>query len=100
MRESVVERALVGAIERRGGLCLKLIPSTRGLPDRLILTPGGGSATVEIKRPGAKPRESQLMVHRRLEAMGHHVHVVDSVESAERLAEEIFDEKRDVRGVD
>lgn len=85
--ETPVERALVAAVSARGGLAIKLAPTMRGLPDRLILLPNGETRLVELKAPGERPRESQRMVHRYLEAMGHPVVAIDTVEEARRWAE-------------
>ena len=85
--ETPVERALVAAVSARGGLAIKLAPTTRGLPDRLILLPNGETRLVELKAPGEMPRESQKMVHRHLEAMGHPVTTIDTTEGARRWAE-------------
>ena len=85
--ETPVERALVAAVSARGGLAIKLAPTMRGLPDRLILLPNGEMRLVELKAPGETPRESQKMVHRHLEAMGHPVTTIDTTEGAGRWAE-------------
>lgn len=85
--ETPVERALVAAVSARGGLAIKLAPTVRGLPDRMILLPNGGAHLIELKAPGERPRESQRMVHRHLEAMGHPVTTIDTTEGARRWAE-------------
>jgi putative nuclease p44 len=85
--ETPVERALVAAVSARGGLAIKLAPTMRGLPDRLILLPNGEMRLGELKAPGETPRESQMMVHRHLEAMGHPVTTIDTTEGARRWAE-------------
>ena len=83
-----MERALVAAVGARGGLAIKLAPTMRGLPDRLILLPGGVMHLVELKAQGESPRESQRIVHRHLEAMGHPVTTIDTTEGARRWAQE------------
>ena len=85
--ETPVERALVAAVSAHGGLAIKLAPTMRGLPDRLVLLPGGETRLVELKAPGERPRESQRMVHRYLGAMGHSVTTIDTAEEARRWAE-------------
>ena len=51
-REREVERALVGMVKRNGGLCLKWVcPGWSGVPDRIVLLPGGRVLFVETKRP-------------------------------------------------
>ena len=53
--EKSIENVLRKAVEDAGGLCLKwTCPGHRGVPDRMILFPGGIIAFVELKRPGAK----------------------------------------------
>lgn len=52
MLEKELEAKLVKAIKARGGYCLKWTsPGTTGLPDRIILLPGGRVAFAELKRP-------------------------------------------------
>ena len=48
-------------MEDEGGVCLKwTCPGHRGVPDRMILFPGGIIAFVELKRPGAKVKAGGL----------------------------------------
>ena len=50
--ERDIERALVGMVKRRGGLCLKWVcPGFAGVPDRIILLPGARIIFAETKRP-------------------------------------------------
>ena len=57
MREKQIEQALVKAVRKRGGIALKFVsPGMAGVPDRLVLFPGGRMAFVEVKAPGKKPR--------------------------------------------
>lgn len=52
MREAVFERKLKKRIEEKGGLCLKWVsPGYTGVPDRIVLLPGGRIFFVEVKRP-------------------------------------------------
>ena len=42
MLESTIERRLVQAAKKRGGLALKFVsPGTDGVPDRIVLVKGG-----------------------------------------------------------
>lgn len=51
-QERDIERALVGAVKKAGGLCLKWVcPGWSGVPDRIVLLPGGRVIFVEVKRP-------------------------------------------------
>lgn len=85
MRESTVEAALVRECRLRGFQCLKLTPTSPGVPDRLVVLPGGASAFVEVKAPGRRPRAAQRRWHERLADMGHRVCVVDHPAGARDL---------------
>ena len=59
--EKSIENVLREEVERQGGMCLKwTCPGHRGVPDRVILFPGGIIAFVELKRPGAKVKSGGL----------------------------------------
>ena len=81
MREKTIERKLVEAVGKMGGMAPKLVsPGLDGMPDRLVLMPGGKMAFVELKAPGRKPIPVQRVRIRQLVAMGYGVYVVDSVD--------------------
>ena len=78
MRERDIEQRIVSQVKAMGGWAVKLIsPMTNGMPDRMALLPGGRCVFLEVKRPGEQPTPIQLMVHRRLRALGFDVLVVD-----------------------
>lgn len=70
-------------VKARGGWAVKLLPSVAGLPDRMVLLPGGRVIFVELKAPGGKPALHQTVVHGRLERLGFTVLVLASVEAVE-----------------
>lgn len=79
--EADIERRLVAEVRKAGGLCLKFTsPSTRGVPDRIVLLPGGVMVFVELKAPGRKPTRLQRIMHERIRALGFRVAVVDSLD--------------------
>lgn len=81
MREKQVEQRLVRAAKAAGGLCPKFIsPGMDGMPDRLVLLPGGCIGFVEVKAPGKVPRPLQQKRHRELTALGFPVYVLDDPE--------------------
>lgn len=50
--EKEIERKLRQAVEAQGGRCLKWVcPGWSGVPDRIVLLPGGSIYFVELKRP-------------------------------------------------
>lgn len=66
MSEKDIEQRLVAAVKAAGGWCPKFIsPGTAGMPDRIVLMPGGHLGFVEVKAPGQKPRKLQIRKTRR-----------------------------------
>ena len=86
MRERDIERRFRDLIRKAGGIALKLVcPGFDGMPDRIVLMPGGRIFFAEIKRPGAVPRPLQEARHRMLRDLGFQVFVIDSLELAEEV---------------
>ena len=86
MREQRIERQLVRTVSKLGGLALKFVsPGMAGVPDRLLLFPGGKAVFVETKAPGKKPRPLQSHRHDQLRALGFPVFVIDSPEQIDGL---------------
>ena len=78
MAEKQIEQSLVTAVRKAGGWCPKFIsPGLNGMPDRIVLMPGGRIAFVEVKAPGKKPRKLQIRRHARLKVLGFLVFVLD-----------------------
>lgn len=78
MREKQLEQKLVKAVKEVGGLALKFVsPGYDGVPDRLLLFPGGKMTFVEVKAPGSKPRPLQRKRHETLRRLGFKVYVLD-----------------------
>lgn len=91
MREKQIEQKLVQAVRKSGGMCLKFVsPNFVGMPDRLILLPGGKIAFAELKAPGEKPRPLQLSRHRLLRRLGFPVYVLDAEERIGGILDEIM----------
>ena len=90
MRERQIEQKLVKAVKAAGGIAPKLTsPGFDGMPDRMVLMPGGRIGFVEVKAPGEKPRPLQLSRHRLLRRMGFKVYVLDGAEQIEIILQEI-----------
>ena len=80
-RERDIEQKLVKAVKAAGGICPKFVsPGTDGMPDRIILFPGGRIAFAEVKSPGKKPRVLQVRRHGQLRKLGFPVFVLDDPE--------------------
>ena len=84
--EKYLERKLVEAVKKKGGLCLKLLSDyITGLPDRLCLFPNKKLIFVELKSTGVKPRKIQVFIHNKIKALGFRVEVVDSIDAINSL---------------
>ena len=78
MRESTIEKKLVTEVKARGGMAAKFVsPGMNGMPDRIVLMPGGRMGFVELKAPGKKPRLVQELRMRQLRRLGFYAAVVD-----------------------
>ena len=90
MRESVVEKHLTIEAKKRGGMSVKFVsPGLDGVPDRLVLLPGGKLAFVELKAPGKKMRPLQIHRAKQLTAMGFRVYCADRKEMIGGILDEI-----------
>lgn len=90
MRESSIERKLVSEAKKRGGLAVKFVsPGLDGVPDRLVLLPGGRMAFVELKASDKKPRPLQEKRARQLTALGYRVYCIDGKEQIGGVLDEI-----------
>lgn len=88
--EKTIEARLRREIRAAGGLALKLVcPGFTGMPDRLILLPGGRVIFAETKDSGKTPRPRQRRVHDLLRALGFPVYVPDSPTAVDELVREV-----------
>lgn len=95
MREKTIEAKLVQAVRTKGGLAPKFTsPGFDGVPDRLILLPGGKVAFIELKAPGKTLRPLQVRRKRQLEALGFSVYCIDRPEQIETVLQEIGGDAR------
>ena len=90
MREKQIEQALVKVVAGRGGLCPKWVsPGLGGVPDRIILLPGGRIAFAELKAPGQTPRPLQAFRIKQLRQLGFAVYVIDSPDKIGGVLDEV-----------
>lgn len=94
MREKQIEQKLTLMVKKAGGIAPKFVsPSFAGMPDRLVLLPGGVFAFAELKAPGMKPRALQVARHEMLRRMGFKVYVIDGVEQIGGMIDELTEQK-------
>ena len=93
--EKEIERKLKVLVEGKlGGLCLKWVcPGRSGVPDRILLFPGGRVYFVELKRPkGSKVAALQIWWRRKLTGLGFTVWHVYNAEQLNYLELVLTDE--------
>ena len=77
LRESAIERRLRLELGRMGCLFYKFVsPGNNGVPDRIVITPGGHALFVELKTEHGRLSPVQLRQIKRLEDHGAAVFVV------------------------
>ena len=88
--EKQIEQKLTLMAKSRGGIAPKFVsPSFAGMPDRVILLPGGLMAFAELKVPGMKPRPLQVARHEMLRRLGFRVYVIDGIEQIGGMLDEL-----------
>ena len=79
VREATIEAYLRDRVKAQGGIAYKWVsPGNVGVPDRLIVFPGGTVYFRELKAPGKKPTPLQVRQLEKLKALGFDVGVIDS----------------------
>jgi len=77
MNEKLLEKKLREEVKKLGGLALKFSSSTyTGMPDRIVLMPGGKTYWVELKTTGKNLKANQKGRVKILEKLGQEVYVV------------------------
>ena len=91
MSESKLEKRLVSEVKRIGGSAPKWTsPGNRGVPDRLVILPGGRTIYVEMKAPGKPLEPLQFRWAKILRNMGHQVYKIDSNEDIDKFINEVM----------
>lgn len=95
----ILERDIESALKRRveycGGKCIKFVAvSESGIPDRIVLLPGGKVIFVELKRPyGGRLSAIQKYQLDKLKSLGCNAAVVRNYKDIDMLLEEYKDDK-------
>lgn len=90
MNEKFIEKKLVEAVRKEGGLAPKFVsPGFDGVPDRLVLLPSAHITFVELKAPGKLMRPLQVRRKKQLESLGFKVYCVDKVSQIGGVIDEI-----------
>lgn len=91
MLEKEVEQYFCRAVKTRlSGWPLKFIsPGQNGMPDRIVLLPGGKIYFIELKAPGKKARKLQYRVHQQLQELGFPALLIDTREAVDAFVREV-----------
>lgn len=82
--EAKVEKHLDVEARKRGGMTMKMAPTMTGMPDRLVVLPGGQLYPVELKAKNGVLSERQKKVHHDFALRDYIVPVLSSVEAVDR----------------
>ena len=90
-KERVVEAYLRDQIKKRGGVAYKFVsPATVGVPDRIVMMPGGGIWFVEVKRtPKDKLTKLQQIACDKIMNLGQKVRIVHGREGVDEFLGEV-----------
>lgn len=84
--EKSIEAYLRNQVRKIGGKAYKFIsPGNAGVPDRLVMLPGGDLFFVELKAPGGKTTKLQEKRIKELEMLGQVVFIADSREAVDKI---------------
>jgi hypothetical protein len=69
-QEARVEQFLAQEVRKRGGMCEKLVPARKGMPDRMVIWPGGRICLIEVKTETGRLSAAQEVWIGRAQALG------------------------------
>ena len=90
MKESAIEARLVREVKKRGGLCYKFTsPGNPGVPDRIVILPGGTTVYVELKTEIGRLAKIQKWQIEELRRRGAVVRVLKGMDQVLAFLEEV-----------
>lgn len=90
MLEKELEKKFAEAVKKCGGIAFKFVsPGNAGVPDRLVVLPGGHIGFVELKQEGKRPTPLQRRQQNRLRELGCFVTILDHTRDILRVIEQI-----------
>lgn len=91
MRESTIEAKLVKAVKAAGGLCYKFVsPGNPGVPDRIVILPGGRTIYVELKTEVGRLSRIQKWQHDEIRRRGADVRTLKGPEQVAAFVKEVL----------
>ena len=90
MLEKEIEKYLRDKIKNLGGIAYKFIsPGNNGVPDRIVLIPGGKIIFVELKNEHGKTSNLQDTQIARIRNLGFDVRIINSKQKVDEFINEI-----------
>ncbi len=90
MLEREIENYLNDNIKKLGGRAYKFVsPGNRGVPDRMILLPGGRIIFVELKTKDRYPTKLQRVQIKRMRDLGADVRVIRGMDAVKDFLDEL-----------
>jgi hypothetical protein len=90
MREAEIEKRLKNGIRQIGGRCYKFVsPGNDGVPDRIVVLPGGRIVFVELKTETGRLSPLQRIQITRLQELGTDVRVLKGLTEVNQFFEEM-----------
>ncbi|GIN37813.1 PDDEXK family nuclease [Heyndrickxia oleronia] len=94
MRERDIENYLRDQVKKIKGRAYKFeSPGNAGVPDRLVILPGGKVYFIELKAPGKKSRPLQVTQQRKIASLGCTVLEIDSLEKVDDFIAKVSEPK-------
>ena len=86
MRERDIEKKMLNAVRKMGGEAFKWVsPGNDGVPDRIVMLPGGRLIFVELKADRGRLSPVQKIQIRRIQKLGQDVEVVQGMDGLEEF---------------
>lgn len=89
-RESSLERFFHDNVRKRGGMAIKMAPTVVGVPDRLVILPGGQMHLVELKTETGRLSPIQKHWHEKVRTIGAEVIVLYGKEQIKEWLREVM----------
>lgn len=91
LKESAIEARLVRMVRDRGGLCYKFVsPGNPGVPDRIVITPGGRTIYVELKTEVGRLANIQKWQLEEMRKRGAEIRVLRGMDQVKEFVREVM----------
>lgn len=92
MQEKQIEKKLGKRIRALGGLYYKFVsPGNAGVPDRLIILPGGRIMFAELKSETGSLTKLQVVQQERMKRLDCEVYTIRGLEGVEKFMREVIE---------